>query len=232
MKLYCGTSGFSCKQWCGIFYPEGLPAAKMLEFYASRLPSVEINSTFYRMPKKSVLGGWRSQVPEDFRFVIKTPRRISHSKRLVDCAEEMGFLLASLEELGRQLGALLVQLPPYCRADLDVLRNFLTLVPESVPVAFEFRHDSWQDDAIVAALAEHGAALVHADTAGDRPASLVQTAPWTYLRLRAPKYTPAALGAWHKLCLPFERAFVFFKHEDDAVGPKLAERMLALEDQA
>jgi uncharacterized protein YecE (DUF72 family) len=230
MKLYCGTSGFSYKQWCGPFYPDALPAADMLTFYATRLPSVEINNTFYRMPKKGVLAGWQAQVPEHFRFVIKAPRRISHSKRLVDCAEEMGFLVASLDTLGSQLGALLVQLPPYCRADVDVLRQFLAWVPERIPAAFEFRHDSWQDDAVRAVLREHNAALVHADKAGTAIAAPAKTANWTYLRLRAPQYTPAKLRGWHKQCQAFEQAFVFFKHEDAGIGPALAQRMMALQE--
>lgn len=228
MKLYCGTSGFSFKEWKGPFYPEKLPANEMLQFYAGRLPTVEINNTFYRMPRKSVLEGWAAKVPDTFRFSVKAPRRITHSRQLAGCGEEAGYFFDTLGALGPSLGVVLFQLPPHARADVPKLDAFLGLVPDGVAVAFEFRHSSWRDDAVFATLARHDAAWVTADNDGKVPLELPKTSRLTYLRLRAPAYADDALLAWKNLCDPFERAFVFFKHEDEAAGPALAQRMLGL----
>lgn len=228
MKLYCGTSGFSFKEWKGPFYPEKLPNNQMLEYYAARLPTVEINNTFYRMPRQSVLEGWATKVPETFRFAVKAPRRISHSKQLKDCEEEAGYFFKALGSLGERLGAVLVQLPPHARANSDNLDAFLKLVPDHILVAFEFRHASWQDDAVYSVLKKHRAAWVTADKAGGEPPEVPETATWTYLRLRAPGYSDQDLYAWGKRCGRFDHAFVYFKHEDQGAGPALAERMMAL----
>jgi len=228
MDLYCGTSGFSFKEWKGPFYPEKLPAEEMLAFYGARLPSVEINNTFYRMPKQSVLEGWAAQVPERFRFAVKAPRRLSHVKQLKDCSEEAGYFFSAVATLGTRLGAVLVQLPPHARVGVEKLDAFLELVPAGVPVAFEFRHPSWKDAAVYATLERHGAAWVTADNDGTVPPELPATASWTYLRLRAPEYTEATLREWKARCANFTRAFVYFKHEDGAAGPAFAERMLNL----
>lgn len=225
MRLYCGTSGFSFKEWKGPFYPEKLKADEMLAFYASRLPAVEINNTFYRLPDPSLLERWRGQVPEDFRFAVKASRRITHIKRLKDCADEAARFFGAVEVLGERLGAVLVQLPPQFRIDVERLERFLELVPEGVATAFEFRHDSWQDARVLAALESRGAAWVTTDDEDRDPGNLPRTASWTYLRLRAPTYGPESLERWRNACETFERAFVFFKHEDEARGPKLAEQM-------
>ena len=228
MKLYCGTSGFSFKEWKGPFYPEKLPANEMLAFYSRRLPTVEINNTFYRMPKADMLEAWAAQVPDSFRFAIKAPRRISHVKQLADCDSEAGYLFEALGGLGERLGVVLFQLPPHARVGVDKLDAFLGLVPRNVPVAFEFRHASWREETVYAALARHGAAWVTTDDEGGEPPDLPKTAPFTYLRLRAESYSDEALRAWKARCADFERAFVFFKHEDNAAGPAYAERMLEL----
>jgi uncharacterized protein YecE (DUF72 family) len=228
MKLYCGTSGFSFKEWKGPFYPEKLPANEMLAFYSRRLPTVEINNTFYRMPKPGMLEAWATQVPDGFRFAIKAPRRISHVKQLADCDQESGYLFEALGALGERLGVVLFQLPPHARVGVDKLDAFLGLVPRNVPVAFEFRHSSWRDEAVYAALARHGAAWVTTDDEGGEPPDLTRTATLTYLRLRAESYSDEALKVWKARCADFERAFVFFKHEDNAAGPAYAERMLEL----
>jgi uncharacterized protein YecE (DUF72 family) len=228
MKLYCGTSGFSFKEWKGPFYPEKLPGEEMLGFYSARLPTVEINNTFYRMPKPSVLEGWAAKVPDTFRFAVKAPRRMSHIKQLKDCAEEAGFFFGAVAALGERLGAVLVQLPPHARVGVEKLAAFLALVPHGVRAAFEFRHPSWNEPAVFKVLEDHGAAWVTADNDGGAPPELPATARWTYLRLRAPDYTDETLRAWRARCTKFERAFVYFKHEDGAAGPKFAERMLQL----
>jgi uncharacterized protein YecE (DUF72 family) len=228
MRLYCGTSGFAFKQWKGPFYPQKLPANRMLSFYAERLPTVEINNTFYRMPKAETLERWAAQVPETFRFAVKAPRRITHFKQLADCEAEAEYFFGAVAKLGPRLGAVLLQLPPHARVAVDKLERFLDGVPAGSPLAFEFRHASWQDERVYASLERYGAAWVTMDEAGTTPPALPRTAPWTYLRLRAPDYSPSVLRAWKRRLADFDRAFVYFKHEDEARGPALAERMMAL----
>jgi uncharacterized protein YecE (DUF72 family) len=229
MRLLAGTSGFSYKEWLGEFYPDKLPAKGMLGYYASQLPAVEINNTFYRMPNKAAIEGWRAQVPAAFRFAIKVPRRITHSKRLADCAEEIGFLLSALTALGSCFGSLLVQLPPYSKCDVRVLTEFLGELPGSCRTALEFRHESWLVPEVFELLRAHNAALVQSESDADF-AVLPWTANWAYLRLRKVSYGDDELRGWLARLRAAEiaEAQVFFKHEDAATGPKLAMRMLAL----
>src|SRR6266404_748330 len=140
MKIRAGTSGYSYKEWKGNFYPEKIPAAGMLRFYAERFSTVEINNTFYRMPSEKPLLSWSSQVPDSFVFVIKVPRRITHDKRLKGVEEDLAYLLKTVEVLGKKVGPLLFQLPPFFRKDLAVLRDFLSLLPKECRAAMEFRH--------------------------------------------------------------------------------------------
>ncbi len=121
MSFFVGTSGFSYKEWKGTFYPSKLKAHEMLPYYASRLSAVEINNTFYRMPKREVLRNWAVETPDHFRFIIKASRRITHFKRLKETDEQMGYLITNTSELGEKLGALLFQLPPNMRVDLGNL---------------------------------------------------------------------------------------------------------------
>ena len=229
MRLLAGTSGFSYKEWVGEFYPDKLAAKDMLAHYATRLPIVEINNTFYRMPNATSIQGWRSQVPDSFRFAIKVPRRISHIKRLRDCGEELAFLLRSLADLSPCLGSLLVQLPPHARCDEAALTGFLHEVPEGARVAFEFRNDSWQVPAVFKLLESRNAALVQSES--DETFELLPwTADWAYLRLRRVVYTAADLHSWLERIegSGVTEAQVFFKHEDGATGPKLAAQLLAM----
>lgn len=230
MELRAGTSGFSYPAWKGPFYPGDLPAAKMLRFYAERLPSVEINNTFYRLPKASVLEGWARQVPDDFRFVIKASRRITHAKDREAAGEALAYLISAVGALGARCGALLFQLPPYRRCDPELLDQLL-LGSRGFAAAFEFRHPSWFVDPTYARLADAGAALVAADFDDPhRGAPLVRTAPWGYARLRAASYDDDALQGWLAQLRDegFEEAFLFFKHEDEGVAPLLALRILEL----
>ena len=227
-KLYCGTSGFSFKEWKGPFYPEKLPANKMLEFYAERLPTVEINNTFYRMPKRDMLEAWAEKVPDTFRFAIKAPRLITHARQLANCDEPVGHLFETLTALDSRLGVVLFQLPPHARVGAEKLDAFLGLVPDGVPVALEFRHASWRDETVYATLENHGAAWVHADNDGGEPPEIPKTATLAYLRLRAPAYSDETLQSWKQHCAQYEQAFVFFKHEDGGAGPGFAKRMLDL----
>jgi uncharacterized protein YecE (DUF72 family) len=230
MRLWVGTSGFSYDEWRGPFYPPDLPARDRLAFYAQRLPAVEINNTFYRMPAARLLEGWAARVSPDFRFAIKAPRRITHIKRLRDAAEDTAYLLRVVAALGPSLGCLLFQLPPNLRADLERLEAFLALLPEGTRAAFEFRHPSWREAGVADHLSRRGLALAEVDS-DESPVPPLDAEPgWGYLRLRRTRYEPAELSAWRTRleASSWAEAFVFFKHEEAGEGPKLAEKFSAL----
>jgi uncharacterized protein YecE (DUF72 family) len=230
MKLYVGTSGYSYKEWKGSFYPEKIRAADMLPYYASRLPAVELNNTFYRLPQRSMVESWRSQVPESFRFAVKATQRITHFKRLKEAAAETNELLETVSAFEDRLGAVLFQLPPNMQKDRELLETFLRGLPKNPPAAFEFRHPSWFDDDVLELLRSHKRALCVADT-DDLPTTHIdKTANWGYLRLRRVQYSKANLAEWVKRIQAqnWTTAFVFFKHEDEATGPKLAAQFIAL----
>ncbi|MEM7412615.1 MAG: DUF72 domain-containing protein [Myxococcota bacterium] len=233
MNLRIGTSGFAYKEWKGSFYPEKIRPAEMLSFYAEQLPAVEINNTFYRMPKREVVEGWAAQVPDDFRFAIKASRRITHQKRIQDAGEELDYLLSVLEPLGDRLGTLLFQLPPYLRCDVGRLEAFLDQLDGRAPAALEFRHASWQEDAVARCLRERGVAWVVTETEEEQT-PLCDVAEFGYLRLRRTDYDEASLRDWWHRLRPqrWSELFVFFKHEDDGTGPAWAEEFLAIAGHA
>ena len=234
MKLWVGTSGYSYKPWVGNFYPERLVAKEMLRFYASRLPAVEINNTFYRLPKESVLQSWAEQVSDEFRFVLKAPQRITHMKRLKDAAAEVEYLFRVAAVMGPKVGAMLFQLPPNLRKDIERLKTFLSLLPSNIAVAFEFRHPSWFDDEVFTCLRERDSSLCMAETGESESSALISTATWGYIRLRRPDYSHADLVNWQKRIhsQSWDHAYVFFKHEDEGIGPKLAAEFIALDRSA
>jgi uncharacterized protein YecE (DUF72 family) len=231
MRVFAGTSGFSYDEWEGSFYPEKLPAKQRLTYYATRLTTVEINNTFYRTPKTSVVEGWREQASGDFRFVIKASQRLTHIKRLKDCGEDLGFALDVYRAMGPRLGPILFQLPPNFRKDLARLTSFLELVPADIRAAFEFRSDTWFGDDTYALLRAKNAALVVSDVDEAPEPPLVPTADWGYFRLRRTAYAPDALQSWltRARTQPWSEAYVFFKHEDAGTGPRLAGEFLALD---
>ena len=230
MKLHVGTSGYSYKEWKGNFYPEDLPAKEMLSYYSRRLPAVEINNTFYRLPQASMIENWKAQVPDDFRFSIKATQRITHIKRLNNCAEETKYLLETAALLEQRLGVVLFQLPPNAKKDVDRLKAFLELLPNETRAAFEFRHESWLDDEIREVLRAKDCALVVSDTDEKPLTEIISTAAWGYLRLRRTNYEEKDLVEWMKRVQneKWSDAFIFFKHEDEGIGPKLASKFLEL----
>ena len=230
MKIYVGTSGYAYKEWKGKFYPEKISPQEMLRFYSRRLNTVEINNTFYRMPKQSVLKSWSDQVPDGFVFALKAPQRITHVKRLRDVSDECEYLFRTLSVLDEKLGPILFQFPKSFRAALPALKDFLALVPGEMACAFELRNPSWLDDAILDLLRERGLSLCIAD-ADEEPANgIISTARWGYLRLRRSDYTDGDLSQWLERVLQqdWERAFVFLKHEDASKGPEMAVRLREL----
>lgn len=200
----------------------------MLRFYGARFRAVEINNTFYRMPKESVLEAWGSEVPSDFKFVLKAPQRITHMQRLKDAGDSVAYLLKVAAALKERLGPLLFQLPPYLKKDLPRFRDFLGLLPRQPGAAFEFRHQSWFDPEIFDLLHQHQAVLCIAEAENDLEIPFVSTADWGYMRLRRPDYGDAALKAWAKRVKQqqWREAFVFFKHEEEGKGPEMARRFL------
>jgi len=227
VKAWIGTSGYSYPEWKGNFYPEKMAAKDMLHFYATRFPTVEINNTFYRMPKEDVLKGWADQVPEHFAFVIKASQRITHMKRLKECGELLSYLYRVTATMGPRLGPLLFQLPPNFKKDVPRLKGFFDDMPERRRVAVEFRHASWFDDEVFETLRAQGAALCVADTGEEPVAPLVATTDWGYLRLRRENFSDDELRDWAKRIReqPWSDAFVFLKHEEEGKGPKLAARL-------
>jgi uncharacterized protein YecE (DUF72 family) len=229
-QLLAGTSGFSYKEWLGKFYPGKHPADGMLRYYAAHFATVEINNTFYRMPAEAMLANWAEQVPAEFAFTLKAPRRITHELRLKECETHVAEFLRRAQVLGGKLGPLLFQLPPFLKKDLPRLQDFLALLPAGQAAAFEFRNDSWRDEEVYAALRAKGAMLCYTDTEqGDSP-PIVTTAASGYLRLRRTHYEDAELGAWAEriAALRLERAYVYFMHEDDALGTVFAGKLLDL----
>ena len=226
MVLLAGTSGYSYKEWLGHFYPERLPASEMLRFYAERFRTVEINNTFYRMPAETMLKQWAEQVPEQFTFTLKAPRRITHDKRLREAESNVGEFLRRAGALGDKLGVLLFQLPPFLRKDLPRLREFLEHLPPGKRIAFEFRHASWQDDEVYEVLRTRAIMLCITDTdEGDTP--FVVTTDCGYVRLRRTHYDDSELGEWAAriAAKALARTYVYFMHEDEALGTKFAHRL-------
>jgi len=230
MKILVGTSGYGYKEWKGIFYPEKISSKEMLRFYSERLTTVEINYTFYHMPTEKVLASWAEQVPDDFAFALKAPQVITHKKRMKNAEEETEYFFKTLSVLGKKMGPVLFQFPKSFRADRTVLEDFLTLIPEDVHCAFEFRNASWIDTKILDLLHEKGCSLCIADTDEKPVEEIAGTAPWGYLRLRRSDYKDEDLAQWMKRILSqkWQRAFVFFKHEEEARGPEMAMSFRAL----
>lgn len=230
MTLHVGTSGYSYKEWKGSFYPEKLPAKEMLRYYAERLSTVEINATFYRLPQQSMLENWQEQVPANFKFSLKASQRITHFKRLKETEEITKYFLDTAAVLGNQLGVVLFQLPPNMKKDLPRLETFLAQLPETTPAAFEFRHPTWFEDDVLELLRSQNRPLVVSDT-DDLPVSHIdKTADWGYLRLRRVNYSEENLTDWVTRIREqhWNDTFVFFKHEDEGTGPKLAAQFIKL----
>ena len=220
MKLHAGASGYSFKEWNGIFYPEKCKPGDMLPFYSQQLATVEINNTFYRMPRPEVMAAWAECTPPDFRFAIKSSRRITHMARIKpeSVGDSVDFLYRNLESLGGKRGPVLFQLPPNMKKDLPRLQGFLAMLPTGHCGAFEFRNAEWFCDEVYDALKSAGAALVLSEREDNAPPPLVETAPWGYVRLRLETYTDADLARWAErlAATGWNDVFAYFMHEPTA----------------
>ena len=230
MKVLVGTSGWSYKEWKGSFYPPKMPAEEMLRFYGERFPSVEVNNSFYRIPAEHVLASWAEQVPEQFRFIMKASRRITHHNRLNDEDGSLAYFLRAVNPLGERLGPTLFQLPPTLKKDVERLKQFLGKLPQRWTAAMEFRHASWFDEEVCDVLRSHGVALAAVDeeAAEGTGAPLVATAGWGYLRMRGTAYDTTTLESWAARirAQPWSEAYLFLKHEDGSPqGPAAAAEM-------
>ena len=230
MKITAGTSGYAFKEWKGSFYPADVKADGMLPFYASRFPTVEINNTFYRMPRENVLLEWVSQVPPGFSFAIKASQRITHHARLKpDCAELVGYLMKATAALGEHLGPVLFQLPPNMKKDVDRLSAFIDLLPQDRRFVVEFRHASWFEDDVFDALRQRDIAMCVAEQE-EFKCPVVSTASWGYLRLHRFDYDAGALSEWARCVAsqPWKEAYVYFKHDEGAgSGPPAVDAFVA-----
>jgi uncharacterized protein YecE (DUF72 family) len=226
MQIWIGTSGFQYKEWKGKFYPEDLSEAKMLGYYAERFPTTEINYTFRHTPSLKSVENWSAKTPDQFRFAFKAPQSVTHFAKLRDCAEKVAFFQQAIAPMGKKLGPVLFQLPPTFKADVDVLKQFLAALPKTTRAAFEFRHPSWFDEPVYAALRKGKAALcVAEDEKLATPA--VATARFGYLRLRREDYNTADLKRWaawvNQQASQWSDVYIYLKHEEQGLGPKFAQ---------
>ena len=220
-----GTSGFSYDEWKPSFYPETLKKDEYLAYYASKFATVEVDRTFYRMPNAKTLAAWRAATPDGFRFAIKASQKITHFEKIAVPSEALAYLVRILSGFEDRLGAVLFQLPPVLRVDVERLEKFLGALPEAFPSAFEFRHASWLTDEVYDLLRRRGAGLVIHDTdEGTTP--LVMTSRLAYLRLRKTAYTPEEFEAWRQRARAWVAdgadVYMYIKHEDNPDAPRIA----------
>ena len=225
MTAYVGTSGFAFKEWKGPFYPAKLPDKDMLGYYAGQFPTVEINNTFYRMPREKNLLDWAAQVPEGFKFAIKASQRITHHAQLRDAGELVGYLAQTVAVLGDKLGPTLFQLPPHLKKDVPRLEAFLEVLPKRWRVTIEFRNATWfEDDQVYEVLKARDIPLCISDQESV-PTPLVATATWGYVRLHKLDYDEASLATWATRIAGFgwTDSFIYFKHDHSpGSGPPVA----------
>jgi uncharacterized protein YecE (DUF72 family) len=229
MELWVGTSGYNYPEWKGSFYPQKLPASKMLAYYAERFPTVEINYTFYRMPNAKIVEGWRQGTPARYRLTLKAPKRITHDKRLKEVAEPLRMFVDAALLLGDKLGTLLFQLPPFFKKDVPLLDAFLADFPAGVRAAFEFRNATWHDEAVYERLRAKNLALCVADSEKLTTPTII-TADHAYFRLRDEGYQPADIERWANTIRESTQGckdvFVYFKHEEKGLGPQFAQMLM------
>ncbi|MBA3832813.1 MAG: DUF72 domain-containing protein [Chthoniobacterales bacterium] len=228
MQLWIGTSGFQYAEWKGTFYPEKLPASKMLGFYAERFATTEINYTFRRIPSAPTIERWIDGTPARFAFSLKAPQRITHFAKLRDCGDTLRFFFSVVSALSGKLGPVLFQLPPSFKKDVALLSDFVREFPGGMRAAFEFRNASWFEDDTFAALEKAGVALCIADSEKIQT-PIIATAAYGYLRLRRQDYEAADIGRWadvvRQQATRWTDAYIYFKHEESGIGPKFAQHM-------
>ncbi len=232
--IYVGTSGWQYGSWKDTFYPKKLPQRLWLSHYVTVFPVVEVNNSFYMLPKEATFDKWREETPEGFLFVIKASRYITHIRRLRNAKESVELFWSRTSRLNEKLGPVLFQLPPRFKADIGLLREFLSLLPSQIKSAFEFRDDSWQHDDVCQALDAAGAAWVLADRPGARVEPIV-TGGWSYIRFHQgrpfhPAYPRSKLSRWADRIaeLPARDTYIFFNNDPLAAAPRDAQILTEL----
>ena len=224
-RAWVGTSGFSYAEWKPSFYPEKLKEEEFLEYYATRLTTVEIDRTFYRMPNAKTIDAWKSATPDGFRFAIKASQKITHREKLAVPSEALAYLVRIVSGLEGRLGAVLFQLPPWLRCDVDRLDKFLGELPADFPSAMEFRHASWLTDEVYDLLRRRGVGLVIHEADDDTTPPVV-TARLSYLRLRKSTYSAEDLVSWRERARAWVAegvdVYMYVKHEDNPDAPRIA----------
>ncbi len=227
-KIFAGTSGWAYPSWKPAFYPPKTPSSKFLQYYGTRLNSVELNYTFRRFPTQKLLAGWIEATPEGFRFSVKAHQNITHVKRLRDTEQFTREFLSALEPLAeaKKLGTILFQLPPFLKADAGLLEAFLAILPRGICHTLEFRHESWFSEPIFHLLRRFNVALCLAESEKLETPE-VRTANFSYFRLRRPEYSPSERRALSEKLAKLEGdAYVYFKHEETPEGALYAEELL------
>jgi len=227
-----GTTGYAYREWMGSIYPRGAASAQLLPIYAQRLPTVEIASTFTRLPTPEQVAAWAQSVPSGFQFALKAPGRISQELGAgKPAARSFATFVELVADLGDRLGPILVQVPESMKADRRPLAEFLRAVPEGLRLAFEFKDATWHDDATLRLLSAHEAALVLTDSGGGLP-RLELTAGFTYVRIRRDDLGPESTAAWaERLALLTRRGvdvYAYLKHDRRGVAVERAMRLSSL----
>ena len=232
-----GTSGWHYKHWKGPFYPEKLPASKMLEYYAQHFDTVELNNTFYRLPLESGLETWRESTPKGFLYAAKGSRYLTHMKKLKDPEQGVARFFERVDKLGRKLGPIVFQLPPWWEVDVDRLRGFLEALPPRHKYAFELRNPTWRTPEVYRLLRRHNAAFCIFEIAGQF-SGLEITANFTYVRLHGPdgayqgRYSRDALREWAERIRDWRKdlraVYVYFDNDQAAYAVENARELKQL----
>lgn len=234
MDVLVGTSGWQYDSWRGAFYPPDVPKRAWLRYFADRFPTVEVNNTFYALPKTASFERWRAETPEGFVVTVKANRYITHIRRLRDCRDAVGRFWERARLLGPRLGPVLFQLPPRFAADPMLLRDFLDVLPDEIRAAFEFRDRSWERDDVFELLDAAGAAFVLADRPGARVPDVL-TGGWSYVRFHQGRpgiadYPREKLRRWAAriASMPASRTYVYFNNDPGGAAVRDATSLTAL----
>jgi uncharacterized protein YecE (DUF72 family) len=222
-KIYVGTSGWHYNHWLGNFYPEGTKANGQLSYYIRFFKTVEINNSFYRLPTKETFENWKKSVPDDFLFVVKASRYITHMKKLKDPQLSILNFMENVISLKEKLGPILFQLPPGWKINLQRFADFLDVLPVGLRYVFEFRNETWYDPEIFKLLQRHNCAFCIYELAG-HISPIEITADFVYLRLHGPgkkyqgSYTDDILNRWAQKCIVWagkRDVFVYFDNDQN-----------------
>lgn len=240
-SIAVGTSGWSYDHWDGLFYPDDVAHADRLGYYVTQFPAVEVNYSFYRLPRETTIESWHDVAPCRFRYAMKGSRYITHVLRLVDAEEAVGNFVDRVSGLGALLGVVLWQLPPDFEADLDVLDAFLAILPGGIRHAVEFRHGSWIGEETFDLLERHGAALVCVSSE-DMPAERRATADFVYARFHGREtgcdhdYTDGDLEPWAGFLAEQSRegrdGYAFFNNDAHGNAPRDAKTLIGMLGEA